>query len=111
MPPTPKDLKSTMPDRLEIQFAPLSAPREAAVAVLAGEELRLSPLARKLDEQSEGAVLRAAEAAEFKGKRKTSIELLAPAQLDSRRLLLIGTGDPSELNEGEWVNLGGYAYG
>src|SRR5690606_11282169 len=52
----------------------------------------------------------AAEAADFKGKAKTSFELLALSGLDARRVVVIGVGKPEEAKETDWVNLGGYAY-
>ncbi len=46
-------------------------------ALLAAEDLVLGSQARALNSKSDGAILRAAEAADFKGKAKTSIEILA----------------------------------
>jgi leucyl aminopeptidase len=99
-----------MPDRLVIDFALLSAPLEAAAAVLSAQDRALAPAARDLDARSGGALLRAAEAADFKGKAKTAIELLAPSQLDLQRLLLIGAGQPSQYKTLDWLNLGGFAF-
>jgi leucyl aminopeptidase len=99
-----------MPDRLVIDFAPLSAPLEAVAAVLSGHDLALAATARDLNAKSGGALLRAAEAADFKGKAKSAIELLAPAHLDLKRLLLIGAGQPDQYKALDWVYLGGYAF-
>jgi leucyl aminopeptidase len=99
-----------MPDRLVIDFAPLSAPLEAAAAVFSAQDLALGPTARDLDARSGGVLLRAAEASDFKGKVKTAIELLAPSQLDLGRLLLIGAGQPGQYKTLDWVHLGGYAF-
>jgi leucyl aminopeptidase len=100
-----------MPDRPEIVFAPLSAPLEPAAAVLAGEDIALGSVAKKLNAASSGAIMHAAEAAGFKGKKRTAIELLGQAKLGTQRLLVVGTGRPAELTETDWINLGGYAYG
>jgi leucyl aminopeptidase len=100
-----------MPDRLVIDFAPLSAPLEAAAAILSAQDLALGPAARDLNANSGGALLKAAEAADFKGKAKTAIELLAPSQLHIGRLLVIGAGQPDQQRMLDWVKLGGYAFG
>jgi leucyl aminopeptidase len=101
----------SMADRLEIAFAPLSTALEPAAAVLCGDEIALGGLAKKLNAASGGAILHAAEAAGFKGKSRTSIELLAQAKLGARRLIVIGAGRAGDLAEADWVNLGGYAFG
>jgi leucyl aminopeptidase len=98
-----------MPDRVVIDFASLSAPFEAAAAVLSAQDLALGPTAGDLNARSGGALLKAAEAADFKGKAKTAIELLVPSQLHLGRLLLVGAGQPDQYKMLDWVNLGGYA--
>lgn len=99
-----------MPERLVIDFAPLSAPLEAVAAVLSAQDLALGPAARDLNARSGGALLKAAEAADFKGKVKSAIELLAPSRLDLGRLLVIGAGQPDQHKSLDWVKLGGYAF-
>jgi leucyl aminopeptidase len=97
----------SMSEALEIQFASLSAAPTGALALLAGAELALAPTARGLDERTKGAVSKAARAADFTGKAKTSMEILAPAGIDTPRLLVIGAGRPSK--ELDRLLLGGYA--
>src|SRR5690606_29593738 len=99
-----------MSEPLAIEFAPLKAPLQPVAAVLCAEKLVLGPQTRALDSKASGAILKAAEAAEFKGKAKTSLEVLAPGGLDVRRLIAIGAGQPDQSKETDWVNLGGYAY-
>jgi len=96
-----------MSEPLEIQFAPLSTPPAGTVVLLAGQELALAPTARGLDERMKGALSKAARAADFTGKSKTVIEILAPAGIDTARLLLIGTGRTAK--ELDRLLLGGYA--
>jgi leucyl aminopeptidase len=96
---------------LEITFARLDAAHEATCAVLVGQELALSPAVQQLNSRSQGLILKAAEAGEFKGKQKTSIEILAPQKLDVQRLVLIGVGKPAEQGDSDWAGLGGYALG
>jgi leucyl aminopeptidase len=96
-----------MSDLLEIQFASLSAAPAGALVLLAGQELALAPTARGLDERMKGALSKAARAADFTGKAKTSIEILAPSGIDAQRVLLIGAGRAAK--ELDRLLLGGFA--
>ena len=97
-----------MPDLLDIQFMPLSAAPAGAVLLLAGQELALGPAARGIDERMKGALSKAARAADFTGKAKTSIEVLAPSGIDAARLILAGTGRAAK--ELDRLQLGGVAF-
>jgi leucyl aminopeptidase len=97
-----------MSELLEIQFLPLASEPEGSVVLLAGEDLAFGPAARGLDDRAKGALTRAARAAAFNGKLKTSVEILAPAGIDASRVILIGMGrSPKEL---ERLQLGGLAF-
>ncbi len=108
---SPEEHLQEMTTPLEIVFARLDAAHEATCAVLAGPDLALSPAVQSLDGLSGGQLVKAAEAAEFKGKQKTAIEILAPQQLDMQRLLLVGTGKAAEQEESDWATIGGHALG
>jgi len=97
-----------MAEPLQVQFAPSSQTPSGTLILLAGEELALGGIARAINERSKGALLRAAAAAGFTGKAKTVIELLAPAGIDSQRVLLVGAGRPGK--ELDRLLLGGYAF-
>ena len=97
-----------MPEPLEIEFLPLTAAPAGAVLVLAGQELALGSAARGLDERSKGALSKAARAAEFTGKAKTAIEVLAPAGIDAPRVILAGMGKSGK--ELDRLQLGGFAF-
>jgi len=96
---------------LEITFARLDAAPAANCAVFVGQDLALAPAVQALNTRSQGLLLKAAEAAEFKGKQKTAIEILAPQKLDLSRLVVIGTGKAAGLGASDWATLGGYALG
>jgi leucyl aminopeptidase len=81
-----------MPESLDVEFATLSSAPAGAVVVLAGPELAFGSTARGLDDRAKGALTKAARAADFTGKAKTWIEILAPAGIDASRLVLLGTG-------------------
>ena len=99
-----------MTDRLAIEFAPLKASLQPVAAILSSQDRALGSQGRSLDNRTDGAILRAAEAADFTGKPKTSFELLAPSGIDVNRLVVVGAGKPDQAKEMDWVNLGGYVY-
>ena len=100
-----------MSDRLDISFAALSADPEATAVVFAADGLDLGAKARELDTKSAGAVLKAAAAADFKGKFKSTIEVLAPSKLGIDRLIIAGIGKTSSLTELQLTELGGAILG
>ncbi len=100
-----------MTNRPEIVFAPLGAELEPTCVVLVGDDVALGSRARELDQRSGGAIGKAAEAAQFKGKKKSTAELLAPARIGASRLVLLGIGKAHDLKENDWVTLGGTAAG
>ena len=100
-----------MTKRPEIVFAPLTAEPEATCLVLVGDDVALGARAKDLDQRAGGALVKAAEAAQFKGKKKSTVELLAPPRIGVSRLVLLGTGKPHDLKENDWILLGGSAAG
>jgi leucyl aminopeptidase len=100
-----------MTDNLDVAFAALSTAPEPTAAAFAGNDLVMGPALQALNAKSGGAVIKAAEAAEFKGKSKTAIELLAPPKLDIHRLVVVGAGRAQDLAEKDVVLLGGFALG
>ena len=101
-----------MTSRPEIVFQPLNADLEPTVLVLAGDDVALGSRGRDLDQRSGGALLKAVEAAQYKGRKKATVEVLAPPRLGSvNRVILLGTGKTGELSENDWVLLGGSAGG
>jgi len=100
-----------MTDRLDIVFAALDKRPEAVVALLAGEGSVLGDIAKALDRDSDKALTKAADIADFKGKARSSIEILAPAGIPPKRVLLIGIGKSGDLTDNDWALLGGYALG
>ena len=100
-----------MPISLDVSFAPLNTAPEATSLILAASgdaTPEWGEIARGLDQASKGALNAAARAADFNGKAKAAIEVLAPAHLDVRRLIIVGTGDDAEP---DWLSLGGVALG
>jgi leucyl aminopeptidase len=100
-----------MTDRLEITFAPLNKRSEAVTGLIVSEGPKMGSAASSFDETSKASLSKAAEAGEFKGRNKQTIEIYAPTGLDIKRLVLIGCGKPSEKTQNDWVMLGGAALG
>lgn len=100
-----------MSDRLEITFASLSAEPEAVTVILAGDGLDLGSKARELETKSASAISKAAAAADYKGKYKSTIEILAPAKIGIDRLIVAGLGKDSSLGAQQYVDLGGVILG
>ncbi len=100
-----------MSARPEIVFAALDQPLEAAAALLVGDDLALAGTAAGLNTRAGGALMRAAEAASFKGKSKTAVEVLGHAELAPARVILVGAGAAADMTDNDQVMLGGYAFG
>jgi leucyl aminopeptidase len=97
-----------MPELLDIEFVPTASAPAGAAVLLAGQELALGAVGRSIDEKTKGSLAKAARAADFTGKAKTTIEILAPAGIDSSRIILLGIGRaPKALDR---LLLGGVAY-
>ncbi|MEZ5819068.1 MAG: leucyl aminopeptidase [Hyphomicrobiaceae bacterium] len=99
-----------MTQRPDIRFLPLSAPLGATVLLPVSLELELGEIGERLDKQSSGTLRRAAAAADFTGKPKTSAEVLAPAGLEVKRVVLIGAGRPAQNETLDWLKIGGTAW-
>jgi leucyl aminopeptidase len=98
-------------DQTTISFANLNVPEEGVVVVLAEEGPKLTPGAKDLDKKAKGLLARAAEISGFKGKKETSVDLLAPARLKFSRLVMVGTDRTATYRAEDWLNLGGTVRG
>ena len=97
-----------MTDQPEIRFVALASPLAPTTVLLAGTDRELAGIAARVDQQSGGALTRAMAAAEFKGKARSSFEVLGAGGIDPKRLVVLGTGDP-EASEFDWLRIGGTA--
>jgi len=83
--------------------------KKGAALLVAPEGVDMAALAGDLD--GEGVVARAAELAEFSGKLKTVLDVLAPAGSPASRIVVIGAGKLEDASEPGWIALGGTARG
>ena len=70
--------------------------RADAVAVMAGDGAALFAAGQALDVKTGGAISRAIQATRFKGAPGQMVEIMAPANLDCGRVLVIGVGAPDK---------------
>src|SRR6476659_387082 len=98
-------------EQTTISFANLKLPEEGVAVVFAESGPKLSPVAKDLDKASKGLLTRAAEISGFKGKRESSVDLLAPSGLKFSRLVVLGLGNPADYGTEDWLNLGGLIRG
>jgi leucyl aminopeptidase len=91
--------------RPSIAFAKFAAPVKGAVFVLPDESGALGDAARACDPA--GTLARASAVAGFSGKFASVVDILAPEGVTFDRLVAIGTGKASSLDEYAWLKLGG----
>ncbi len=91
----------------KISFLKAEPPKGGVVVILAGEELCLGPVAGDVVSGLEGGLKRAASIAGFTGKKKSSLDLVAPAGSNLDRLIVFGIGKPEELAADDWRAFGG----
>jgi len=97
-----------MTDLARISFVKAGAKTAGTVAILADADLAVGKSAAALG--IEKLVKRAAVTADFKGKAKAHLDLIAPADTDLDRLIVIGVGKAADIAAGDWINLGGATY-
>src|SRR5215813_10552792 len=100
-----------MSDAVKVGFVPLSSAARGVLAVFCDNELKFGPATRKALGKATDLVKRAAAASAFKGKNGSTLDLLEPEGIKIQRLLVVGTGKPSELKERDFLKLGGVLAG
>ena len=93
---------------MKISFAKPDQPRSGAVVVGVWDEAVLTPAAKRLDEATGGAIVRALSAASrFKGKKDELLPIVGPANLPVTRIILAGLGKADLANGRLFQQLGG----
>jgi len=101
--------KATKTCKISIQKA--GAPKTKVAVLLVSDALAAGEAGNALLEQMPDGLQRPAEAAGFKGKKGSKLDLIAPPGVDLDRLLVFGLGDPEEVSDTDWMDLGGKVYG
>lgn len=81
---------------MKIAFVSKPAADAPVLALLLAEDRKLGPHATALDRACGGAVTRALASPRFKAKKGEILDLIAPAGLTARRIVLLGLGAPKE---------------
>jgi leucyl aminopeptidase len=86
-----------MGETMKIAFVAKPAQQAANLVLLVTDERKLGPRAAALDRDCGGAISRALMTPRFKGKKGDTLDLIAPAGVSARRLVLLGVGPAKEL--------------
>jgi leucyl aminopeptidase len=100
-----------MSDAVKVGFVPLSAAARGIVVAFCDEQLKFGAATRKALGAAADTVKRAAAANQFKGKSAAALDILAPEGIKAERLIVIGTGKPSDLTEKDFLKFGGIIAG
>ena len=96
-----------MTDQTALSFASPSAAADGVAVVFAEEGPKLTSAAQDLDKKTKGLLTKAAQITTFKGKKGTSLDVLAPQGVKFGRIVVVGLGKPAEFKHEDWLNLGG----
>ncbi|MEM5584195.1 MULTISPECIES: leucyl aminopeptidase [unclassified Roseibium] len=94
----------------KLSFSKASAPTGGVAVILAGEDLALGPIAEEVASGLEGGLARASKIAGFSGKKKSSLDLVAPAGAALDRLIVFGLGKTADLTRDDWRAFGGAVF-
>ena len=96
-----------MSDAVKVGFVPFSAAPRGVLVVFCDDALKFGAATRKALGTAADTVKRAAAANQFKGKSGSALDILAPEGIKAERLIVVGTGKPSELKEKDFLKFGG----
>jgi leucyl aminopeptidase len=96
---------------LKLEFAPLSTPPKGVLVVFCDEGLKFGSATRQVLAETGDLVTRAAAAERFKGKRASTLDIVAPTGLEVSRLVVVGIGKVRELKARDFMKVGGVAMG
>jgi len=95
----------------KIAFGSLSAPKGSVLVVFVGADMKPAPAVTAQFGDHELLIRTAAKAAGFKGAQKTALDILAPANLNASRLVVIGVAPGKDNAPIDFVMLGGFTFG
>jgi leucyl aminopeptidase len=99
-----------MASAVKFTFGPLAARRDVLILFCA-ENLKFGPASRRIVARMGETFRRAVAAGHFTGKNSSSLDIVAPVNLDVPRLVVVGTGKSDALASRDLVKLGGLAMG
>jgi len=89
-----------------ITFSSFSVPNQGTVVLLAEEGGGLSTAGKALDKSLGGAIAKVVKQRKFKGKTKSSLDILGPGNGTLARVLVVGAGKIKDHSSNDWVSLG-----
>ena len=92
---------------MKIRFSEIAVPAKGVFAVSVTEDRALGATGRALDEQTDGALTRALSSGRFRGKQGTSATIVAPHGVALDAVLLVGLGQPGQIDGRRLRALGG----
>jgi leucyl aminopeptidase len=100
-----------MSDAVKVGFVPFSAAPRGILVVFCDDTLKFGVATAKALGAVAGIVKRAAATNQFKGKKGSTLDILAPEGLKVSRLIVIGTGKLSAVKDYDFFKFGGVAAG
>jgi len=92
---------------MKVTFANPAQPAKGNAVVFAAEGGKWTSTAAALDKKLKGALKRAAKAANFDGKKKQTMTVLAPSGSSLDRVLCVGVGKPADISTESMAEVGG----
>jgi len=96
---------------VKIAFGPLSAPKGGALVLFVDADLKPAPAVGSQFGDVEPLIRAAAKASNFKGARRTALDILAPSGLDASRLIVVGVAPGKDNAPMDMAMLGGFVFG
>ena len=96
-----------MASEIDTVFSKLDSKPRGVIVLLVSDDFQSGRSFQEFDETTDGQLDKAAELQKFKGKKKQTLDIVAPANMTAPRLLLVGTGPIEDMKRVDWVNLGG----
>src|SRR5882757_11235498 len=100
-----------MSDAVKVGFVPFSASFRGILVVFCDDALKFGDVTRKALGKAADTVKRAAATNQFKGKSSSTLDILAPEGIKTPRLIVVGTGKPSDLKAKDFLKFGGIIAG
>ncbi|MDB5521193.1 MAG: peptidase leucyl aminopeptidase domain protein [Tardiphaga sp.] len=100
-----------MSDTVKVGFVPFSAAAGGTLVVFCDDGLKMGAATTKALGSAVALVRRAAATSRFKGKMGATLDILAPEAIKASRLIVVGTGNLSELKEYDILKAGGVIAG
>src|SRR5258708_20456480 len=96
-----------MSDAVKVGFVPFSASPRGILVVFCDDALKTGAATRKALGKAADTIKRAAATNAFKGKSGSTLDILAPEGIKAPRLIVVGTGKPSEIKEKDFLKFAG----